>query len=95
MKELKQETPSPILYYKQQGVDNPNPPVLATDTFLLVIMTSFQKSLFEAFSSQIVCHDSTHKTNQYLFKLLTLLVPEEYRNGKTVLTLLKAIYNIH
>ena len=95
MKELKQETPSPILYYKQQGTDDPNLPVLATDTFLLVIMTSFQKSLFEAFSSRIVCLDSTHKTNQYRFKLLTVLVPDEYRNGKTVLTLLKAIYNIH
>ena len=95
MKELKQETPSPILYYKQQGVDDPNLPVPATDTFLLVIMTSFQKSLFEAFSSRRVCLDSTHKTNQYQFKLLTVLVPDEYRNGKTVLTLLKAIYNIH
>ena len=31
MKELKQETPSPILYYKQQGVDDPNLPVLATE----------------------------------------------------------------
>ena len=51
------------------------------DTFLLVIMTSFQASLFTAFSERIVCLDSTHKTNQYRFKLLTVTVADEYRNG--------------
>lgn len=55
--------------------------MLLEDTFLLVIMTGFQASLFETFGGRIVCLDSTHKTNQYRFKLLTVLVPDEYRNG--------------
>lgn len=82
VKELKQEAPSPVLYYKPQGVKDPDVNVLATDTFLLVIMTDFQASLFTAFSSGIVCLDSTHKTNQYWFKLITVVVPDEYRKGK-------------
>ena len=79
--ELKEEDPSPVLYYKPQGVTDPDYPSLQKDTFLLVIMASFQASLFTAFSERIVCLDSTHKTNQYRFKLLTVMVADEYRNG--------------
>ena len=82
VKELNEETPSPVLFYKAQGVSNPDFPLLAEDTFLLVIMTQFQATLFENFSERIICLDSTHKTNQYRFKLITLVVPDEYRNGK-------------
>ena len=81
VKELKEETPSPVLYYKPQGVVDSNFSMLLEDTFLLVIMTGFQASLFETFGERIVCLDSTHKTNQYRFKLLTVLIPDEYRNG--------------
>ena len=91
VKELKEETPSPILYYKPQGVVDPDQPSLMEDTFLLVIMTSFQASLFEAFSRRIICLDSTHKTNQYRFKLLTVVVPDEYRNGMYILY--SVVYN--
>ena len=82
VKELNEETPSPILFCKPQGVTDSNFPMLKEDTFLLVIMTAFQASLIEAFSGHIVCLDSTHKTNQYRFKLLTVVVPDEYRDGK-------------
>ena len=75
------ETPSPVLFYKPQGVIDSNFPMLAEDTFLLVIMTAFQASLFNTFSGRIVCLDSTHKTNQNRFKLLTVVVADEYRNG--------------
>lgn len=57
-------------------------PMLGRDAFLLVIMTSFQASLFEEFSNKIICIDSTHKTNEYRFKLITIVVPDEYCNGK-------------
>ena len=80
VKELKEEAPSPVLYYKQ-GVADSNFSMLHEDTFLLFIMTGFQASLFETFGERIVCLDSTHKTNQYRFKLLTVVVPDEYRNG--------------
>ena len=78
VKKLKEESPSPVLYYKPQDVVDPEHPSLLEDTFLLVIMTGFQTTLFDA---RIVCLDSTHKTNQYRFKLLTVVVPDEYRNG--------------
>ena len=45
-------------------------------------MTGFQASLFNTFSHRIVCLDSTHKTNHYRFKLLTLVVRDEYHNGR-------------
>lgn len=81
VKELLLENPSPILFYKPQGVVNADFPKLARSTFLMVIMTEFQASLFEEFSDRVVCIDSTHKTNEYRFKLLTVIVPDEYCNG--------------
>ena len=80
--ELRTESPSPLLAYKPQGVKDETLPTLSEDTFFLVLMTEFQASLFTTFSHKIVCLDSTHKTNQYRFKLLTLVVPDEFRNGK-------------
>ena len=75
------ETPSPVLLYKPQEIVDSNFPYLAKDTFLLVLMTEFQASLFETYSSKMVCVDSTHKTNQYRFKLITVVVADEYHNG--------------
>lgn len=63
---------------------NPDFPMLAEDAFLLVIMTGFQASLFEEFSRKLICIDSTHKTNEYRFKLITIIVPDEYCNGKSL-----------
>ena len=83
VRELKEEVTSPILLYKPQGEVDPEYPMLLQDTFLLVIMTSFQASLFDNFSRRIVCLDSTHKTNQHRFKLLIAIVPDEYRNGNS------------
>ena len=60
------------------------------DTFLLVLMTEFQTSMFEMFCPKIVCVDSTHKTNQYRFKLITVVVPDEYHNGITIV-----YYTVH
>ena len=79
--ELKQESPTPVLLYKPQGVTSVEYPRLPQESFLLVIMTVFQASLLSQFSQRIVCLDSTHKTNQYRFKLLTVIVADEYRNG--------------
>jgi hypothetical protein len=54
---------------------------LDKDSFLLVIMTGFQAQMFEKFSHKVVCIDSTHKTNPYGFKLVTIVVPDEFKNG--------------
>ena len=57
-------------------------PTLQDDTFLLVIMTSYQSQLFEEFAYKVVCMDSTHKTNEYRFKLITLLVVDAFHKGR-------------
>lgn len=80
VKELQLESPSPVLFYKQDTADAEFPKLMK-DTFLLVIMASFQASIFEEFCSKVTCIDSTHKTNEYRFKLLTIVVPDEYCNG--------------
>ena len=79
--ELRTESPSPLLAYKPQGVKDETLPTLSEDTFFLVLMTEFQASLFITLSHKVVCLDSTHKTNQYRFKLL-MVVPDEFRNRK-------------
>ncbi len=83
MRELSKELPSPVLAYKAQGVAS-SEFLLPDDTFFLVLMTQFQSSLFNEFSEKVVCLDSTHGTNQYKHKLVTLLVADEFRNGKFV-----------
>ncbi len=70
--ELREESPTPILAYKAQGVASLEFP-LPDDTFFLVLMTDFQSKLFSDFSVKVVCLDSTHGTNQYKHKLVTYL----------------------
>ena len=81
VKELQQEDPSPVIGYKPQGIADENYPRLQEDSFLLVIMTDFQTEMFEKHSRKLVCVDSTHKTNSYGFKLLTIVVPDDFKNG--------------
>lgn len=79
--ELQKENPTPVLLYKQQFQASPDHPSLTKDTFLIVVMTPFQAEIFTQFSHRILCLDSTHNTNQYGFKLITLVVADEFRNG--------------
>ena len=48
-------------------------------------MTEFQSRLFQEYSSKIICLDSTHNTNQYSHKLVTLMVADENRKGLYIL----------
>lgn len=64
-----------------QGTIDDNYKQLDSESFLLVVMTKFQAQMFEKFSCKIVCVDSTHKTNPYGFKLVTVVVPDEFKNG--------------
>ena len=81
-KELQNEDNSPIIAYKPQGRVDEKYPAVGEDSFLLVIMTEFQASMFQKHSYKIVCVDSTHKTNPYGFKLVTVVVPDDFKNGK-------------
>ena len=79
--ELSQESSSPVLVYKSQGSKHPDYSNLQDSTFLLVLMTAYQSQLFAEFGHKVVCLDSTHKTNEYRFKLITLLVVDEFHKG--------------
>ena len=70
-----------MIAYKCQGSQHPEYPTLQDDTFLLVLMTPYQSQLFEEFGEKVVCMDSTHMTNEYRFKLITLLVVDECHKG--------------
>ena len=82
VKELREENGDPVLLYKAQGINDQDYPMLGQDSFVLAIQTPFQRELFQSFASTIICIDSTHKTNSHRFKLITLIVPDEYGEGK-------------
>ena len=70
-----------IIAYKPQGQTNEAYPQLREESFLLVIMTNFQAEMYEKHSNCVVCIDSTHNTNPNGFKLVTIVVPDEFKNG--------------
>lgn len=49
---------------------------------MLTSMTKQQLlDIYQKFAGRILCINSTHKTNSYLYKLITLMVAEECRKG--------------
>ena len=56
------------------------------ENFLLILMTEFQATLFEKFST-FACVDSTHKTNEYGYKLISMVVADDFITVSTVSTL--------
>ena len=80
--ELQQEPFNPIVIFKPQGSKDDSHPALQTDSFVLVIQTQFQMEVYQKYASTILCIDSTHGTNQYRFKLVSVVVPDEYGKGK-------------
>ena len=83
VEEWGKDPPSPCLAIKFQGTTSREFPDLAEDTFLMVMQTSHQETMFQQFASSIVCCDSTHCTNSYKFKLITLVGVDQYGCGRT------------
>lgn len=81
VKELRAEPYNPLLLYKPQGITDPNLSTISKDGFMLALQTEFQRDLYRQYASTVICVDSTHKTNAYDFKLVTLLVVDEYGEG--------------
>ena len=81
VKELQSEDYNPILIYKPQGTVDTDIP-LSEDRFLLAIQTKFQLDMYRQYASSVVCIVSMHKTNAYDFKSVTLMVIDEYGEGK-------------
>ena len=72
-----------MIAYKPCGKKDENYPLLKDENFLIVLMTDFQAVMFSECST-MACADSTHKTNEYGYKLITLLVIDEFRKDKEV-----------
>lgn len=73
---------NPVTAFKPQGkesIDN-----LAKDDFLLAIQTQFQCDLMKTFGTRLICMDATHGTNHYHFKLVTVLILDEFGEGVPV-----------
>ena len=81
VQELQQEPFDPILIYKPQGMLKEDYPTLSNDSLVLAVQTEFQMKLYRQFSSTILCIDATHTTNAYRFKLITIMVPDEFGQG--------------
>ena len=80
--ELKEESFNPILLFKCQVNQDPEYPTLSADSFVLAIQTQFQMELYQQYASIILCIDSMHGTNQYRFKLITCIVPDDHGKGE-------------
>ena len=83
VKELRAESYNPVLLYKPQSITDNKLSSVSKDRFILALQTEFQRDLYHWYASTVICIDSTHKTNAYDFKLVTLLVVDEYGEGNT------------
>lgn len=81
VRELQQENYNPILLYKCQHANDPAYPTMPKESFLLALQTEFQKQLYDKHASKVLCIDATHGTNAYKFKLITVMVADEYGQG--------------
>ena len=63
---------------------SPEHPTLPEESFILAFQTEFQLELYKQHASTILCIDSTHGTNQYRFKLITVVVPDDLGKGQYV-----------
>lgn len=81
VRELQQEPYDPILLYKRQQEIDPAYPTLPRESFLLALQTEFQKHLYQEHASKVLCIDATHGTNAYKFKLITVMIADEYGQG--------------
>ena len=77
----------PKYSYKPIGQTNPSFPGLASHDFFLVLMSEFQVQQLTKYLKgrfKIVCIDATHLTNQYGYKLIVLMVLDEFHEGIAV-----------
>ena len=82
---MEKKEDNPVLLYKQQGhiladvgVNNG----LDLNDFALVIQTSLQREVLQTCgSNRVVGIDATHGTNGFDFKLISVLVVDEFEEG--------------
>ena len=80
--ELQKEPYNPILLYKRQHDSNPSYSSLPKESFVFAMQTEFQKDCYQQYATKILCVDATHGTNAYGFKLITVMVADEFGQGE-------------
>ena len=70
-----------VLYYKSQGASDDKTGLLREDFLVDFLVSPIQAEMLKKFGGKVVCVDATHGTNAYDFKLITLLVVDEYGEG--------------
>ena len=70
-----------ILYKPQETKPNELQKDFSNDDFILCIQTTFQSDMLKEFGPKVICMDSTHGTSVYDFKLVTILVLDEFGEG--------------
>ena len=81
VEEMSKLPTNPIILFKQQGFQPSNTTNVMEPDFILCIQTNFQKDMILKFGNDTICMDSTHGTNMYDFKLVTIAVIDEYGEG--------------
>ena len=90
IKKLELEKYNPVILYKLQGEKYLIVPqkYKATDEkselSAIGIETKAQHEMFVKHSAKITCTDATHGTNQYVFPLISLVIPDDFGKGCTV-----------
>lgn len=80
VEESRKHEDCPVLYFKNQGDEDPEN-ILEKNDFALILMTNFQKHMACKLASQKVCIDGTHGLNAYDFQLHSIVTVDEYHNG--------------
>ena len=80
--ELQKEPYNPILLYKRQHDTSSSYPSLPKESFVFAMQTEFQKDCYQQYATKILCVDATHGTNAYGFKLITVMVADEFGQGE-------------
>ena len=85
VEELKSIPYNPVLLFKAQGeAQTEDLNNIGNNDFILAIQTQFQRDLLVTYGHTCVCMDSTHGSNMYDFKLITILVLDEFGEGLPV-----------
>ena len=71
-----------ILLYKWQHDSDPIYPTLSKESFVFAMQTEFQKVCYQQHATKVLCVDATNGTNAYGFKLITVMVTDEFGEGK-------------
>ena len=74
---------NPVLAYKPQFEESTLPGI-DKENFIFIFQSEAQMKMYKENCGKIVSIDSTHRTVQYNFKLITLLVIDEYYRGYPV-----------